>query len=653
MRRSRKRHTGRLIIPALLLLAAGVVVLSGMRGQKKSPSSVLAEAIPYEAAGSDERTGESRITYGISVGGVDVSGLTRNEASAKLAAAIQEKMNAPVTLSGPEQGEQVQLTAGELGFSIDMAESLDLAMSFGHAQNIIQRYKEQKDLEREGRNYEFAVSVDEGKLRTALDQKARGFDQPAAEPKLRRESGAFIVEEGRNGYVLDLEKTVQDVAAALQGEQGGQPMTLAMSYVVDAPKGRADDLYTIKDLLGTYTTSYPNSGAARCGNIDNGCSHLNGKLLYPGEELSVLQNITPFTEANGYHLAGSYVGNKVVDSLGGGICQVSTTLYNAVIRAELKVTARYNHSLIVSYVQPSMDAAIAESAGMDFKFVNSSDYPIYIEGYTYNKSITFNIYGTETRSSGRKISFESETLETIPPEGLEVIEDPTQPIGYVSVEGGHTGYKAQLWKIVTENGAEVSRDVFNRSTYNMTPDAVTVGTGGTVTSGLRQAMESKDLAMIRSAAQVAASMQSAGPLADQAAQAAQAAFEAALADGKDTESAMSEAQAAANAVVAAANEENSGNSSGNSGDSSSGSGNNDSSSSSGSSSQESSSGSESSGDSSGSSSQESSAGSSSESSSGGNGGTGQESTAGSENGEGSGESGGADSGGNGTDNTGE
>ncbi len=597
---------------------------------------MLAEAIPYEAAGSDERTGESRITYGISVGGVDVSGLTRNEASAKLAAAIQEKMNTPVTLSGPEQGEQVQLTAGELGFSIDMAESLDMAMSFGHAQNIIQRYKEQKDLEREGRNYEFAVSVDEGKLRTALDQKARGFDQPAAEPKLRRENGAFIVEEGRNGYVLDLEKTVQDVAAALQGEQGGQPMTLAMSYVVDAPKGRADDLYTIKDLLGTYTTSYPNSGAARCGNIDNGCSHLNGKLLYPGEELSVLQNITPFTEANGYHLAGSYVGNKVVDSLGGGICQVSTTLYNAVIRAELKVTARYNHSLIVSYVQPSMDAAIAESAGMDFKFINSSDYPIYIEGYTYNKSITFNIYGTETRSSGRKVSFESETLETIAPEGLEVIEDPTQPVGYVSVEGGHTGYKAQLWKIVTENGAEVSRDVFNRSNYNMTPDAVTVGTGGTVTAGLRQAMESKDLASIRSAAQVAASMQSAGPLADQAAQAAQAAFEAALADGKDTESAMSEAQAAANAVVAAANEENGGNSSGSSsGDSSSNSS------------------SESRGDSSGSSSQESSAGGSSETSSGGNGGTGQDSTAGSENGDGTGESGGADSGGNGTDGNGE
>lgn len=557
MKRSRKKYTGRLIIPALLLVA-GTVLLSGKIGQKKTPSSVLAEAIPYEAAGSDERTGESRITYGISVGGVDVSGLTRNEAAAKLENAILDRKNTVITLTGPEQGEQVQLTAGELGYGIDMGESLDRALSFGHAQNIIQRYKEQKDLEREGRNYDFAISVDEGQLRTALDQKARSFDQPAAEPSLRRESGSFIVEEGHNGYVLDLDKTVADITAALEGDAGGQPLTLAMSYVVDEPRGTADDLYSIKDLLGTYTTSYPNSGQARCGNIDNGCRHLNGKLLYPGEELSVLQNITPFTEANGYYLAGSYVGNKVVDSLGGGICQVSTTLYNAVIRAELKVTARYNHSLIVSYVQPSMDAAIAESAGMDFKFVNSSEYPIYIEGYTANKSITFNIYGTETRSSGRKVSFESETLETIQPEGLEVIEDPTQPVGYVNVEGGHTGYKAQLWKIVTENGAEVSRDVFNRSTYNMTPDAVTVGTGGTVTTGLRQAMEMKDLAAIRSAAQVAASMQSAGPLADQAAQAAQAAFEAALAEGKDTESAMSEAQAAANAVVAAANGESTG-----------------------------------------------------------------------------------------------
>ena len=93
----------------------------------------------------------------------------------------------------------------------------------------------------------------------------------------------------------------------------------------------------------------------------------------------------------------------MVDSLGGGICQVSTTLYNAVLLSELEVTERHNHSMIVTYVDPSADAAIAESAGKDFKFVNNTDHPIYIDGHCENKNITFTIYGVETRSAEREV----------------------------------------------------------------------------------------------------------------------------------------------------------------------------------------------------------------------------------------------------------
>ena len=94
--------------------------------------------------------------------------------------------------------------------------------------------------------------------------------------------------------------------------------------------------------------------------MENGCRLINGTTLYPGEEFSTLDKISPFTEANGYYPAGSYLNGMVVDSLGGGICQVSTTLYNAVLLSELEVTQRSNHSMIISYVKPSMDAAIAE-----------------------------------------------------------------------------------------------------------------------------------------------------------------------------------------------------------------------------------------------------------------------------------------------------
>ena len=194
----------------------------------------------------------------------------------------------------------------------------------------------------------------------------------------------------------------------------------------------------------------------------------------------MLDNITPFTEANGYFLAGSYLQGQVVESFGGGICQVSTTLYNAVLKAELEVTERYNHSMIVTYVDPSQDAAIAENGGKNFKFKNNTDYPIYIDGYTTSsKTITFTIYGVETRDPNRVVTYQSNVLETTVPDTDTYVLDSSQPVGYVKVtQSAHNGIKAQLIKVVTVNGKEESREVVNSSTYSMVPRIVAVGTAG-------------------------------------------------------------------------------------------------------------------------------------------------------------------------------
>ena len=232
----------------------------------------------------------------------------------------------------------------------------------------------------------------------------------------------------------------------------------------------------MKDVLGTFTTSYSSSGPNRSANVANGCELINGTLLYPGDEFSTYECVAPFTQANGYYMAGSYMNGKVVDSLGGGICQVSTTLYNTVLLAELEVTERNNHSMIVTYVDPSADAAIAESSGKDFKFVNNLDYPVYIEGVTQNKRITFTIYGRETRDPGREIRYESKVLEVNKPPADMLYADASKPLGYLVYDSAHVGYKAQLWKVVLENGTEVSRTQVNSSSYKMVPRSATVGT---------------------------------------------------------------------------------------------------------------------------------------------------------------------------------
>ena len=208
------------------------------------------------------------------------------------------------------------------------------------------------------------------------------------------------------------------------------------------------------------------------------------------------ETVAPFTAENGYAMAGSYLNGEVVDSMGGGICQVSTTLYNAVLRAELEVVERSPHSMTVHYVELSEDAAIAGTY-KDFKFKNSTEYPIYIEGYTTSdKKITFNIYGKETRDSNRSISFESVLVNEVKPNTI-LRDDAGQGLGYKSVSAGKTGYVAELYKIVKVNGVQTDRIKINKSTYKGSDRVVTYGTAGdpTLSENLRAAIAAQDEAL--------------------------------------------------------------------------------------------------------------------------------------------------------------
>ena len=178
----------------------------------------------------------------------------------------------------------------------------------------------------------------------------------------------------------------------------------------------------------------------------NGASKINGSIIYPGEEFSVHDAVVPFNAENGYELAGSYENGTTVETYGGGICQVSTTLYNAVIRAELEITERSAHSMIVSYVEPSMDAAISGEY-KDLKFKNSTKYPVYIEGYTDGGIIHFNVYGKETRDANREVEFVSETTGETDP-GVKYVADGTLQIGTISTQqSAHIGKKPNCGKL--------------------------------------------------------------------------------------------------------------------------------------------------------------------------------------------------------------
>ena len=427
-------------------------------------------------SGRTVRAGEEdTVKDGVFAGQIDLSGMTREQAVSAVEEYVDSLKGIEVTLIAAND-QEIAVTAGELGLYWANPELVTDALLLGRQGTIIDRYKTLKDLEHENKVYPILITCNLQTVSDFLVEQCTRFDTEAKDARLVKDEDGFSVVEGQTGRRLDVETSIDRINDYLTGEWDYEPCRIRLDVTEEQPRGNAQELSAVQDLLGTCTTSFTSSNASRSANVDNGCRLINGITLYPGDEFSTYEAVSPFTESNGYRMAGSYLNGKVVDSLGGGICQVSTTLYNAVLAAELQVTERHNHSMVVSYVEPSADAAIAESSGKDFRFVNNLEYPIYIEGYTKNKHITINIYGKETREEGYQVRYESEVLEVINPPADTIYADAALPLGYIDTDSAHIGYKARLWKIVTMDGKEIERSQVNSSSYKMVPRSATVGT---------------------------------------------------------------------------------------------------------------------------------------------------------------------------------
>lgn len=433
------------------------------------------------------------------IGDIAVGGMNADEATQAVQADVAQRMSVQFTLTAGER--QVTVSAEDLGVEWANTHVIEDALTVGKAGNLIERYKAKKDLENADKVFDIQYDVDEQKVKSCLEANAGDLNQEPVENGLTRENGAFVLTEGKQGVEVDTTKAVAEIKDFFSSDWNGGNGTIELSAKVVDPKVSAEDLKKVKDVLGTFSTDFSASSAGRIANVKNATEKINGSVLYPGEEFSVYDAIGPLDASNGYELAGAYENGTTVESYGGGVCQVSTTLYNAVIRAELEVTERFNHSMMVDYVQPSMDAAIAGTY-KNMKFKNSTEAPVYIEGYTDGGILYFTIYGEETRDPDRKVTFESETVSVDEPATQIVASG--DPIGAVNVtQKSHTGRTAQLWKIVTVNGVEKSREVFNKSKYNASPKIISVGTAsdnGDAINAINAAIATQDEATVRATA---------------------------------------------------------------------------------------------------------------------------------------------------------
>lgn len=419
---------------------------------------------------------DATILSGIYADELDLSTLTEDEAKQKVFDYVATLGDTEVTFLSVNDNE-VTVKMADLGLNWVNPELITEAISHGKGGNFVQRYKAMKDLQEDNVIYNIELSVDREEIERIISEECSEYDVEEIDYSLARSNGQFTVIEGQIGYSVDVEASTTKAYDYLMADWNREDCQIAMDIIETQPKGSVEELSVVKDVIGSYATSFATSGNERSANVINGCRLINGAVVYPGDEFSTYELVSPYTYANGYYPAGSYVSGRVVDSLGGGICQVSTTLYNAVLLAELEITERHNHSMIVNYVSPSADAAIAESAGKDFRFKNNTDYPIYVEGITTpDKQVIFNIYGVEERSANRQVVYESVVLSTDVPTNEVIYADATQPVGYVKIQSAHIGYKAELWKVVYVDGVEVSRTKVNSSSYAKSPRSATVGT---------------------------------------------------------------------------------------------------------------------------------------------------------------------------------
>lgn len=449
------------------------------------------------AVSADEA--ENVISQGVFIGDKDISGMTAGEAQEYVEGEVEKLGSSVITI---QMGDSIVTKSwNELGLQWKNPELIEEVSQLGQTGNIVRRYKEQKDLQNKSAQYEIEYELDEEAEKAFVDSCAQFNSEPVEGTCYVGEDGGLHVEGGTDGLTLDADATLASLQEHLDKYEAGD-VTIEATVDRVSPVLTAELLEQMDDVLGSATTDYSASSAARAKNVENGVAKINGTLLMPGESFSVTSAVVPFTAENGYELAPSYEAGQVVDSYGGGICQVSTTLYNALLKAEVQIDARSNHTMIVNYVDPSKDAAIAEGV-MDLAFTNTLEYPIYISGSAYYGTLNFTIFGVETRPSNRSIEFVSETTgQTDPAQNIKLVAKTDQNVGYLmQVQSPHQGLSAVLWKNIYYDGVLSETIQVNSSNYQASPAIYEVGVltdNQALASALYGAIGQNNLAQVQS-----------------------------------------------------------------------------------------------------------------------------------------------------------
>ena len=459
----RPHRRGKRTSGVTVLLATAIVVLLGLGGY---------QAVRYRAF-AEMKSAVQRETFyeGTTVEGIDVSSMTLAQAMEYWQENIEPAYSQrKVTLSNG-----ASFTAEELGYTSDYATVLSNAFSAGRTGSLEQRYALLSSRRSAPVSYSVTrQSYDPAAIASCVSQIAEAIDRPAENAKIASfdtESYEFTFTDAVTGSQLDADALTRDMTQAM--ENGGGSVELSVLAI--QPDVTQNDIASQYGLIASAVTNASSSSSNRLSNIRLALQMINGTCLKPGETFSFNETVGKRTTDRGFKMATAYSSGTVVEDVGGGICQVSTTLFNAAVKADLQIVERHNHSLTVAYVDRGKDAAVNWNS-QDLRFTNNSDDNVYICCFlSDDKRVRMGVFG-KLLPNGESIVIESEVTDTT---SFETVYQPNLALATGAsqvTQKGKDGCSAVAYKVRKDaSGNTISREELCRSSYKTVNQIVEYG----------------------------------------------------------------------------------------------------------------------------------------------------------------------------------
>ena len=368
-------------------------------------------------------------------------------------------------------GKKFILSSKEIDFYYDIEKTVEEAYNLNRKGSFIENIKKTINSALGDKNtIELYINYSKDKLKLYIKYLAKDIDVYVKNASLSIEGSNIKIQKEKEGIKLEVDKTINKTINEIK--KGNTSINLVVKKV--KPKIKSENLGKINTMLGTYSTKFNSSVEGRSHNILLASKSTSDILLMPGESFSYNKYTGKRTISNGYKNAPLIVQGVVQEGIGGGVCQVSSTLYNAVLYAGLEIESIKNHSIPSTYVDKGRDATVSDDS-IDFIFKNNLKYPIYIKNTVYGNDLTCSIYGS---SEDKKIIEIQTNTDSVYEVSIKKVEDPTLPKGQEKkLESGRKGYTVSTYRVYKDNDSNVLKtEKVYVSHYPKKQEIVAVGT---------------------------------------------------------------------------------------------------------------------------------------------------------------------------------